>query len=226
MLIPVAVYIAWRRLRVSPSPVANPSGFLAFWACTAVIGAIAIGPQVAYFIAAAVRYCPSLFASAAIGEADRSWCADVIPNVSAMYMFIQKEYWNVGLFRYYELRQLPNFLLASPMIALSTHSLMSFFSQALRRSPTKLDTPPSRVGTSLAPYYVHWLFLLANALLVVHIQVTTRLLAACPPLFWHPAAMISVSSKSGTRYRDLVVGYFLLFTVLGGVLFPTFYPWT
>lgn len=221
------MFIAWRRLRVSPSPTAAPGSFLAFWACTAVLGVVAVGPQVVYFVAAAARYCPALFASAPAGQPDRPWCADVVPNISAMYMFIQKEYWNVGLLRYYELRQLPNFLLAAPVIALSAHSLASFFSQLLCRSPMKQAVPPARVGSSLAPYYVHWLFLLVNALLVVHIQVTTRLLAACPPLFWHPAAVISeAASKGGTRYRDVVVGYFLLFTVLGGALFPTFYPWT
>jgi len=36
---------------------------------------------------------------------DRPWCSKVIPNFSAMYMFIQKEYWGVGLFAYYEIKQ-------------------------------------------------------------------------------------------------------------------------
>lgn len=133
-----------------------------------------------------------------------------------MYMFIQREYWNVGFLRYYEWRQLPNFLLASPVIILSIHSIASFFSQKATKTPGE--------SGRIAPYYYHWAFLLVNALLVVHIQVTTRLLAACPPLFWYPASMISRSNAN--YYCKTVVGYFLLFIALGSVLFPTFYPWT
>ena len=47
----------------------------------------------------------------------RPWCRDMIPLI---YSFIQKHYWDVGLFRYYQLKQLPNFVLALPIIALST----------------------------------------------------------------------------------------------------------
>ncbi|KAG6963049.1 hypothetical protein JG687_00006806 [Phytophthora cactorum] len=139
--------------------------------------------------------------SGAVGMEDRSWCTNAVPNLTAMYSFIQREYWNVGLFRYYELKQLPNFILAAPIIVLSMHAL-------------------------------HGYFRVVNALLVVHIQVTTRLLCACPPLFWHPAMLMcdpTVKRKASpvlTSYGRLVVGYFLLFTVLGSVLFPSFYPWT
>lgn len=243
MLIILVVYIAWHRLCVSPSPVTTPAVFLRFWLVTALLGAIAIGPQIAYFVYGMRVYCPSLFPGAASSYPlltnDRSWCADVIPNFSAMYMFIQREYWNVGLFKYYELKQLPNFLLAAPMLTLSAHSLFQFFRASI--SPlVKRTSQRSAVNTSLeTPYYVHWLFLLVNALLVVHIQVTTRLLCACPPLFWAPAASILTkeydektsgedggSSRTLTVKGNLVVGYFLLYNVLGAVLFPSFYPWT
>ncbi|KAG7399528.1 hypothetical protein PHYBOEH_008653 [Phytophthora boehmeriae] len=227
----LSLFIAWHRLTVSPSPRTALSRFLGFWIRTAVLGVLAIGPQIVYFVAAMVPYCPSLFDGASESEAvDRSWCSDVIPNFSAMYMFVQSEYWNVGLFRYYEWKQLPNFLLATPIIALSLHSLQGYFRGKI--VPGRIQQLHDWRGAALTPYYVHWLFLVLNALLVVHIQVTTRLLCACPPLFWHPAALVcrvSTQKKASpelTTYGRYVVGYFLLFAVLGSVLFTSFYPWT
>ncbi|RLN87112.1 hypothetical protein BBJ28_00015807 [Nothophytophthora sp. Chile5] len=237
----LSLYIAWHRMTVSPSPRKSLIRFLGFWMNTALLGVLAVGPQVAYFVLSMLPYCPSLAlrlsngvaTSAVVTMEDRSWCADVVPNFSAMYMFIQKEYWSVGLFRYYEWKQLPNFLLAAPIIVLSIHALQGYFRGRVVPGRPKQQGCGWR-GATLTPYYVHWLFLLVNALLVVHIQVTTRLLCACPPLFWHPAAMACrTKSKAKTKspavltsYGRLVVSYFLLFNVLGGVLFPSFYPWT
>ncbi|KAE8879388.1 hypothetical protein PF005_g7481 [Phytophthora fragariae] len=238
----LSLFIAWHRVTVSPSP-RELFRFLGFWIRTAALGVLAVGPQVAYFIAAMVPYCPSVvqrFGGEALSVGaemqDRSWCAKAVPNFTAMYTFIQSEYWNVGLFRYYELKQVPNFLLAAPIIVLSLHALHGYFrGQVVPGRPSFGPQEQVRTwrGTALTPYYVHWLFLVVNALLVVHIQVTTRLLCACPPLFWHPAALIcgvtakrKESAPALTTYGRLVVGYFLLFTVLGSVLFPSFYPWT
>ncbi|KAI7274704.1 hypothetical protein KC352_g7983 [Hortaea werneckii] len=42
----------------------------------------------------------------------RPWCTAFPPSI---YSFVQKEYWNVGLFRYWTLNNLPLFLLAAPL---------------------------------------------------------------------------------------------------------------
>uniref|UniRef100_H3HBV9 GPI mannosyltransferase 2 n=1 Tax=Phytophthora ramorum TaxID=164328 RepID=H3HBV9_PHYRM len=134
--------------------------------CSLLFGAASATRSNGILLSSMVPYCPSLFqrfggeVSGNASMEDRSWCAEVMPNFSAMYMFIQSEYWNVGLFRYYELKQIPNFLLAAPIIVLSLHALQG--------------------------------------------KATSGL----------------------TIYGRLVVGYFLLYTVLGSVLFPSFYPWT
>ena len=55
--------------------------------------------------------------------APRPWCAARLPNA---YGFVQKEYWGVGFLSYYELKQLPNFLLAAPALLLSAWGVRSY----------------------------------------------------------------------------------------------------
>ncbi|RHY45912.1 hypothetical protein DYB30_001327 [Aphanomyces astaci] len=84
------------------------------------------------------------------------------------------------------------------------------------------------------PYFAHVAFLLANALVVVHIQVITRFLAASPPIFWAAAFVTTPDPKqpANSQVQSAVVVthglvlYFLVFNVVGATLFPSFYPWT
>src|SRR5690349_21015530 len=41
-----------------------------------------------------------------------SWCAQFLPFG---YVHVQGKYWNVGFLQYYELKQIPNFILAFPI---------------------------------------------------------------------------------------------------------------
>ncbi|XP_021771956.1 GPI mannosyltransferase 2-like isoform X2 [Chenopodium quinoa] len=53
----------------------------------------------------------------------RPWCKAKIP---LLYGFIQSHYWGVGFLQYFQFKQLPNFLLASPVLSLAICSIISY----------------------------------------------------------------------------------------------------
>ncbi|KAM6545564.1 hypothetical protein CsatB_026300 [Cannabis sativa] len=53
----------------------------------------------------------------------RPWCKAKVP---LLYNYIQSHYWGVGFLRYFQFKQLPNFLLASPILSLALCSIVNY----------------------------------------------------------------------------------------------------
>ncbi|CAM9143327.1 unnamed protein product [Scytosiphon promiscuus] len=60
------------------------------------------------------------------------WCAWTVPSV---YAHVQSAYWGVGALRYYQWKQIPNFLLAAPALILTAYGTVRFFSAQLIALP-------------------------------------------------------------------------------------------
>lgn len=59
-----------------------------------------------------------------------SWCQHESASFS-LYAWTQREHWNVGPFRYYEAKQIPNFLLAAPILILSVVGVVRWIGMSM-----------------------------------------------------------------------------------------------
>ncbi|XP_070533797.1 GPI mannosyltransferase 2-like [Ptychodera flava] len=140
--------------------------------------------------------------SAVFGKAP--WCNNTPPLI---YSYIQEKYWNVGLFQYYELKQIPNFLLALPMIILGCAAVWTYCTarwshvKVLGLIPRKEKEEDAenndRAGfysDGVFVYLVHMASLLLFGILFMNIQVITRFLASsCPVIYWFVAAITTTT---------------------------------
>ncbi|NXO63938.1 PIGV mannosyltransferase, partial [Phainopepla nitens] len=126
------------------------------------------------------------------------WCSQRFPVV---YSYIQDTYWNVGFLRYFELRQIPNFLLALPVILLGSWAAWTYASTNPRHCLTLgLEKSKSEergkardgfCGPAAFVYVVHSTALLAFGFFCMHVQVLTRFLGSSSPiLYWFPAHLL------------------------------------
>lgn len=138
-------------------------------------------------------------------------------------------YRNNGFLAYYEIKQIPNFLLAMPIILLTTKGLWhyaqsvdGFYTLGLGQN-TPADTK------KLLPFLYLWGFLLAYATTCMHVQVIIRFFTSLPPLYWITAQIwMDGFKKSASKQRQWlaqsVLSYYVLYGLVGIVLFAAFLP--
>lgn len=147
--------------------------------------------------------------------------------LSIPYTFIQRKYWSIGFLKYYQLKQIPNFILALPMMLICSWIVMKYF-QANGKQFFKLilNFQSRRRGPFLwnnghcLPFIVHLAFLTFVSIFYMHVQVITRfVLSSTPVVYWAIA-----SAPNNKKYYFKV--YSALYFVLGTILHSAFYPWT
>ncbi|XP_020838877.1 GPI alpha-1,6-mannosyltransferase 2 isoform X1 [Phascolarctos cinereus] len=130
-----------------------------------------------------------------------SWCTWRLPLI---YTYVQDVYWNVGFLRYFELRQVPNFLLAGPVAMLGawaawtyvTANLQHCLTLGLLRNKGRGDKkpgkpPPGFHSPQVFVYVAHSTALLLFGALCMHVQVLTRFLGSSTPImYWFPAHLL------------------------------------
>ncbi|EPY77559.1 GPI mannosyltransferase 2 [Camelus ferus] len=110
------------------------------------------------------------------------WCSWKLPLI---YSYIQDTYWNVGFLRYYELKQVPNFLLAAPMAILVAWATWTYVTThpwlcltlGMRRSKNNknLEKPdPGFLSPRVFVYLVHAAALLLFGSVCMHVQARVR----------------------------------------------------
>ena len=169
------------------------------------------------------------------------WCGAALP---LSYSYVQKKYWNVGFLRYYEFKQIPNFLLALPVVSLCLYAMCSILSSpgsfdiirtlGLVRKANLFNKREQKQQQEIIPadralvYIMHACFLVVAGTLGFHVQILTRMLCSSSPVIYWLFGSVVLQHLHG-RKSDLlmvIVSYFLLYNVLGFFLHCNFYPWT
>ncbi|GAB1602832.1 GPI mannosyltransferase 2-like [Argonauta hians] len=141
------------------------------------------------------------------------WCHYQLP---ISYGFIQKHYWDTGFLRYFHPKQIPNFLLASPVIIICFAACYTYFrlqkSHCLflgltfpQRSKT-LKPKALKNGFNNMKAFVfgaQMLFLVLFGFFCMHVQVLTRFIASsCPFFYWFSAHNISKNTYDTSTDKD------------------------
>lgn len=158
------------------------------------------------------------------------WCHQTIPSI---YSFTQAKYWNVGFLNYWELPQIPNFVMATPPLLLLLWSAVThlritipiIFSISNRDAEAKLRRVQRRapclfVNLSVVPHAVHSLVFSLLILLTSHVQIILRVASSMPFLYWSAARLLLEHPKLGKWW----VGWSIIWGLVGIVNWGVFLP--
>lgn len=157
-------------------------------------------------------------------EGDPSpYCQGPMPNI---YNYVQGKYWNVGFLKYWEMKQIPNFLLASPMIFISIMAIWTYIAADPKRFFTssayckKIKSAEEFINSPvIVPFVFYWAANLFILVFIANVQIITRTFCTLPTLYWYLGDTIF------TKHR-WISGIFFVYLFLGIHMFSNFYPWT
>ena len=165
---------------------------------------------------------------------NQSWCYDKLPLA---YAYVQRHYWNVGFLKYYQYKQIPNFLLAVPVVSIVSNRTLRLtrkfivnFKKLVVNHHTVVLENEKLVRDHLWENVrfvcvVHVTVLTMFCVLCVHVQVTTRMIYSATPVVYWISAECFTFGKDGVE-RKLTVWYYASYYVVGTVMFCNFLPWT
>lgn len=106
------------------------------------------------------------------------WCNNSMP---LSYGHVQSTYWNVGFLKYWQLKQIPNFILASPLLFVSIKGLSDYFKSmdsnnlfnlfGLVNSNKVKNFKTFQHNHNVHPFAIHLIALLVSSLFFMHVQV-------------------------------------------------------
>jgi phosphatidylinositol glycan class V len=152
-------------------------------------------------------------------SAPAPWCARNPPTI---YTYVQSTYWNVGFLRYWTISQLPNFLLAAPILLLLMYFTIRQIYKAGRLIMSSTKPPPTLpfLSPSITPHAIHALFLTTTLLFGSHTQIALRLAGSMPFTYWAAAWLLIERPVWGKWW----VGWSVVWGFVSIVLWSTFLP--
>jgi len=147
------------------------------------------------------------------------WCSNSLPSI---YTYVQSKYWGVGFLQYWTPQQLPNFLLAAPVLVLlsyySTQSIRPFANHLFYKGQPRDNSPFE--SQSLAPHGIHAFVFTSILLFASHTQIILRFAASIPFTYWSAARLLVEHPRLGKWW----VGWSVVWGAVSLVLWSTFLP--
>lgn len=139
----------------------------------------------------------------------------------SIYSHVQSKYWHNGLFRYWSLQQLPNFLITAP--PLLTIFIFSIYHLRVRLAdilnPSNRGNRPFS-SSSLTPHAIHSLFICCLLLFASHTQILLRVAASLPLTYWAAAWLVIYYPIHGQRW----IAWSMAWGSISVVLWSSFLP--
>jgi phosphatidylinositol glycan class V len=217
-------------LPMKPAPGVMHGSVMAVCARYALLAASAVLPSLLFQSSLYFSVCPFIPPESGLAP---DYCASLSSAALRAYPSIQARYWNVGWFRYYELRQLPNFALAAPILLLCGGGVVRAAAAFVGHVHGRRGGSPAMQPLLwfLFPFFCHLCALLFVCVTVLHVQVSTRFLLSASPLpYWMLADLLvrAVAKQTGeTHWTGHAAWIYCAgFAAIGTILFSAFYPWT
>ncbi|EMD68000.1 hypothetical protein GGP41_001574 [Bipolaris sorokiniana] len=173
------------------------------------------------------------FCNGESGAGIRPWCEKRLPSI---YSWVQSHYWNVGLFRYWTVSNLPLFTLAAPTLWLlftsSVTLLRSCGGDLLCTTPVSGIRVTQDAGSAickLPELALPQLFLAISAVTTFHVQIVNRIASGYPVWYlmvatWVVDLQVTSSMKNGSSRAQWFVRGMIVYSLVQGVLYANFLP--
>ncbi|KAG9187446.1 phosphatidylinositol glycan, class V [Alternaria panax] len=186
-----------------------------------------LGPQVLAY---------AEFCNRESGSETRPWCDQSFPSI---YSWVQSHYWNVGLFRYWTLSNLPLFLLAAPVSWLLLTSSVTILRSGVQRPlhgrpvPQTGGTAKPWNGTSaickLPELAFPQLILALTAVTSFHVQIVNRIASGYPIWYlvvatWLVDSGSTARTEKGSQKARWYVQGGIIYCLVQGMLYANFLP--
>jgi GPI mannosyltransferase 2 len=141
------------------------------------------------------------------------------------YSYIQRKYWDQGLFKFITLKNSPNILVGLPFLLLSCYIML--YNMKVLFSPMKPQTRSleffrERMLTSDFVCVVLLLLQTVITVLIIHWNMYFRFISYNPIIYWSLAVLYQRSEDS--LFRDFLFKFYFGFGIVYAFLFGCFYP--
>ena len=193
-------------------------------------GVVVVLPFVAFQIYAYASFC--------LPDATRPWCSWTLPIA---YSFVQKEYWcarlgadigfqlmiyrNVGLLNYWTFDQLPNLLIAVPVLVPSVWGSVRYLREAGKVARATKGSAIESSHPLLLPLHLHHLLMTLLLVFSSHTQIALRVSLADPVVWWNVASL-SFDWQSGkmATFGKVWIWWAVIWGALSIVLWASHLP--